>query len=231
VGIIANAAVIIIGGIIGSVLKARSARSSTAGIFGICVMLISLVGVIENLFSVSGGALVSRHLYEVVIILAIGAYIGERLSLDTRLSALSSSDKPYLNGFIDASVFFGVGGLQISGPILLAISGDSSQLFLKSAIDLPFAIMFSSVYGVGVILSALPVAAIQVLIAVLAGSLAKYVSPDMVSQLSAMGYVILFFSGFNMICDGKHKIKNTNMVPAILLVIIYNVIVGLMGAS
>ena len=230
-GIIANAAVIIIGGIIGSVLKARAARSSTAGIFGICVMLISLVGVIENLFTVSGGALVSRHLYEVVIILAIGAYIGERLSLDTRLSALSSSDKPYLNGFIDASVFFGVGGLQISGPILLAISGDSSQLFLKSAIDLPFAIMFASVYGVGVILSALPVAAIQVLIAVLAGSLAKYVSPDMVSQLSIVGYVILFFSGFNMICDGKHKIKNTNMVPAILLVIIYNVIVGLVGAS
>lgn len=229
-GIIANAAVIIIGGVIGSVFKARAARSSSAGIFGICIMLISLVGVIENLFTVSGGALVSEHLYTVVIILAIGAYVGERLSLDTRLSALSSSDKPYLNGFIDASVFFGVGGLQISGPILLAISGDSSQLYLKSAIDLPFAIMFASVYGVGVILSALPVAAIQILIAALAGSLAGFISPDMVSQLSIVGYVILFFSGFNMICDGKHKIKNTNMIPAILLVILYNVLVGSMGA-
>ncbi len=227
-GIITNAAVIIIGGTIGCLLKSR-AKNRTDGIFGICVMLISLVGIIENLFTVEDGAIVSKHLYPVVILLAVGAYIGELLALDKRLSSLASSDKPYLNGFIDATVFFGVGGLQISGPILLAISGDSSQLYLKSVIDFPFAIMFASVYGAGVILSSAPVAAVQAIIAFTAAALVDFITPSMVVELSAMGYIILFFSGFNMLCSPKYKIKNTNMIPAIILVIIYNLIAARIG--
>lgn len=225
-GIIVNAATIIIGGLLGSIFKEKVALKNTA-IFGICVMLISAVGLVENIFSVSEGKLGAGHLYVVVVALAIGAFIGERLKIEQKLSTLAKGDKPYLNGFIDSTVFFAIGGLQICGSILLAIEGDSSQLYLKSVIDLPFSMMFGAIYGSSTMLSAVPVALVQILIATAAHFLGSFISDAMISQLNAIGYIILFFSGFNMICEPKYKIKNTNMIPAILLIILYNVVVGL----
>ena len=227
-GIIVNATVIVIGGMIGSILKSKAILKST-GVFGICVMIISAIGVIENLFSVDNGNLIAPSLYAVVIFFAIGAYIGEALKLDKRLSHLSSCDKPYLNGFIDSTVFFAVGGLQICGSVMLALTGDSSQLYLKSIIDMPLAMMFGAVYGTGVMLSAIPVALIQVLIAAVAHLLGDFITPTLLSEINAMGYIILFFSGFNLICEPKYKINNTNMIPSIFLIIIYNVIADQIG--
>ena len=132
------------------------------------------------------------------------------------------------SGLVDTVVFFGIGGLQICGPILLAVSGDSSQLYLKSAIDLPFSVMFGAIYGRSVALSAIPVALVQTVIAVSAYFLGDFISPDMLKGLCSVGYVILFFSGFNMLVDETKKIKSVNMLPAIFVVILINLILPLL---
>ena len=221
-GIIANLLSILAGGALVSIFKSRLVMKDNR-IFSICIMLISSVGVIESLFRASpDGKIAASSLYPVVIIFALGAIIGGALRIDERLSSLSQSNKPWLNGFIDATVFFGIGGLQICGSILLGVEGDSSQLFLKSIVDFPFAIMFGAIYGKSVLLAAIPIAAIQGLIALPAFFLGDFVSEDTVSQLSCIGYLILFFSGYNMMSREQNKIKNTNMLPSILLVIAYN---------
>ena len=221
-GIIVNALTIIISGLLGSLLKEKVNLKNTIA-FGISVLLISAVGIIENVFSVSDKGLESNNIFIVVISLLVGCMIGDKLSIEERLSNLTRSGSFSLNAFIDSTLFFGIGGLQICGPIVMILQNDSSQLYLKSIIDFPFALMFGAIYGKAVMLSAFPVAAVQALIAALAYLAGPFISDSMVSQLCTIGYVILFFSGFNMLCEQKHKIKNVNMIPSVLIIILINI--------
>lgn len=225
-GILINACTIMLGGLFGSLFKSRLAFKNSS-IFGISVILISTIGFIENIFGVSGQSLESSGLFIVVFALVIGWTFGEWLRMDDKLSTLAGTKNAYMNAFIDSTVFFGIGGLQICGPILLALEHDSSQLYLKSVIDFPFALMFGAIYGKTVMLSAIPVAGIQTLIALAAYFSGAYISDAMLGQLCSIGYIILFFSGFNLLCEKQHKIKNVNMIPAILVIILFNLTLNL----
>ena len=224
-GIITNALVIVFGGHFGGKFHKKMSRENFH-ILGIAIMILSLVGFLENMYNVEGTRISSENLIIVLFAYIMGNKLGEMLRLEDRLSNLSKTDSTKANAFIDATLFFGVGGLQICGPIALAINGDNSQLFLKTFVDAPFAIIFGSAYGKVVSLSALPVAFIQALIVALAYVASPFFSAQLTSQLCAMGFVILFFSGFNLMSDGKNKISNTNMMPSIFLIIIYHLIIG-----
>lgn len=225
-GILANGMVISVGVLVGSLIKKIEVKKFA--IFGICVAMISLVGFIENVFQVNGTGLKGEHLYTVIFSLIIGNIIGEALQIDKKVNGVKVNAKSE-SGVIESAMFFAIGGLQISGPILLAVSGDNSLLFLKCAIDLPFAVMFGTIYGKRAGLSAIPVVVIQLIIAVIAYSVGEFISAQMLSCLCSVGYVTLFFSGFNMLVDQDKKIKTVNLLPAIPLVIILNLVITLLG--
>ena len=221
-GIIFDAFAIMAGGFLGSRFKDKSLFTNYT-ISAIGIMLISIVGFFENIFSVSGFGLESTNFLLVVFSLILGNYIGEGIKIDERLSRVANYSKMEYNAFVDATLFFGIGGLQISGPILMAVNCYSSQLILKSIIDFPFALMFGMTYGKISSLASLPVAAMQVLIAFSAYMAKSFFTDAIIGQLCAMGYIVLFFSGFNLICDSKFKVKNVNMIPGIFLIIIFNI--------
>lgn len=226
-GILTDALAIAFGGLFGGRLQKRSIGEKPC-VLAIGIMIVSIVGFLENVYNVRGENIDSENLLVVLFSLLIGSKIGDTLRLEEKLSVFGKTSNRSLNAFVDAALFFGVGGLQISGPILWASSGDNSQLFIKSFIDLPFAIAYGATYGKVVSLSALPVAFIQVIIALTAYFFADFLSNQMICQLCAMGYIILFFSGFNLITDGKNKINNINMLPSIFLVVLFNLFVSAM---
>ena len=86
--------------------------------------------------------------------------------------------------------------------------------------------MPGAAYGKKVSLSAVPVVLMQIGIAALAYSAESFFTADLLCQLCSVGYLILFFSGFNMLEIPNYRVKNINILPGILLVIIYNVILG-----
>ena len=227
-GILADFLAIALGGLFGGLFRSKLSIKGNV-IFGIGVMLISAVGIIENIFNVTDKRLESSDLLLIVGALILGFLLGEALHIENRISRVAKSDSTRMSAFLDATIFFGIGGLQICGPILLAVEGDSSQLYLKAMIDLPFALMYGAMYGKWVVLSALPVAAVQALIAVAAYFAGPFVSDAMLAQLCAVGYIILFFSGFNLLCERERRIHNINMLPAVLVIILYNLAVGLWG--
>lgn len=227
-GILADALAIVAGGLLGGTLLKRNGDNNYT-ILGISIIMLSLVGFIENVCRVDGETIAGENLLVVLFAFLIGSKVGEKLQIEQRLSNLSRTSNKQFNAFVDAALFFGVGGLQISGSILLALNNDSSQLFIKALVDLPLAIAFGATYGKVVSLSALPVALVQVLIAVIAYYLSGFFSDEMTTGLCAMGYIILFFSGFNLITNGKYKINNINMLPGIVLVMVFNGILGVMG--
>lgn len=225
-GIFTNALAIILGGLFGDKLQKRS-NSKNYHILGIGIMIVSLVGFLENVYNVQGKNIVSENLVIVLFLYLIGNKIGEVLQLENKLSNLSKTEDRSFNAFIDAALFFGVGGLQISGPLLLALNNDNNQLFIKTFIDMPFAIAFGAAYGKAVSLSAIPVAMIQILTASIAYFFSGFFSNEMVAQLCAIGYIILFFSGFNFMTDSKHRISNINMLPSVFLVILFNILMSI----
>lgn len=221
-GIILDALSISVGTFFGSIFKEK-VNFKNFGILGIAIMIISLVGFIENIFGIEGLALKSDDLLVVVFALVTGTVLGDVLMLDVTLSNISSSKSKGLSEIFDTSIFFGVGGMQICGPILLATMGDSSQLVLKSMIDFPFALMFGISYGKKVSISALPVALGQVIIIILTVLFKNFLDTYVIKQICAMGYIILFFSGFNLMCEKQHKINNTNMLIGIIIILFYNI--------
>lgn len=227
-GILVDALSIACGGFLGGRLKKGMSQENNR-ILGIGIMIVSLVGFFENIYNVLGESIASENLMIVLFAYMIGSKTGEFLHLEEKLAGLGRSEDGSRNAFLDAVLFFGVGGLQICGPVALAIHQDNSQLLLKSAIDIPFAIALGSTYGRIVALSAVPVAAIQVLIAAAAFACSTIFSNEMTAQLCAMGYIILFFSGFNLITDRKYKISNMNMLPGILFLALYHVVAGIFG--
>ena len=108
--------------------------------------------------------------------------------------------------------------------MLLGMMGDSSQLYVKSLVDFPFALMLGAIYGYSVMLSAAPVAIIQIAIALLSQLFGGFFGAEAVSLICAVGYVILFFSGFNMLSGDKFKISTVNMLPSIIIVILISLI-------
>lgn len=225
-GIVINAVSIVTGSLLGSIFKERI-KFKNFTVLSISIMIISMVGFIENIFDIEGMILKSNDLLVVVFALIVGTVLCDAMSLETKISKLSSYTKNGFSDIVDATIFFGVGGLQICGPVLLATVGDNSQLILKSLIDFPFALMFGISYGKRVSLSAIPVATGQMIIALLTVLSRTIFNTIIIKQLCAMGYIILFFSGFNLICEKKNKINNVNMIAGIFIILIYNIILKL----
>ena len=225
-GIIMNFLSITTGSLFGNIFKERI-KFKNFTVFGIAIMIISIVGFFENIFDVNGMALKSNDLLVVVFALIIGTILGDAIQLETKISNISSYLNDSFTAFIDATIFFGVGGMQICGPIMLATVGDNSQLIIKSLIDFPFALMFGISYGKKVLLSSIPVAIVQVIIVLLTILSKTFFDTTVIKQLCSMGYIILFFSGFNLICESKYKINNVNMIIGIFIILLYNVLLKL----
>ena len=224
-GILADAFSISVGVFIGSCCR-KKIKFKINQYFAIAVMIISLLGLIENVFMVSHDRILGSDIVVVVISLIVGSALGDWLRLDERIHNCEKGEKLGKNGFLEAAFLFGIGGLQIAGPILMAVNGDNTQLYLKAIVDFPFALLLGAAYGKTPMLSCIPVAAIQGLVALAAYFGGSFISQSMLMSLCAMGFIILFFTGFNMISNAENKIKNTNMVPGVLFVIVFNVVKG-----
>lgn len=228
-GILCNTASIFIGGIIGSLMRKRfTTVKGFVQMLGIGIMFMSVVNVISNTIVIKNNTLITSNIILIIFALLIGNLIGEKFKLDEKLAEIPG--KQSKSGFIIATMMFSIGGLQIIGPICSVVNGDNSVLISKSLVDFPLAVSLGAILGAGVSLSSILVGIIQVIIGFIAYFAKTFFTSTVVSQLSTMGYIILFFIGFNMIFKDIIRIKTNNMIPSIGLIVIYNIIVNFVGA-
>ena len=115
--------------------------------------------------------------------------------------------------------------MAIIGSINDGLSGDSSVLFVKSALDFTAAIIFAATLGFGVIFTPITILLYQGAITLLAGSLSSLLTGELLSQMCMVGYVIIMAIGFNFLF--KNKFKTLNMLPSVFLPIVYHYILVL----
>ena len=235
-GTLVNCAAVIAGGAIGVIFKKGIKDSYTESInrsLGIAILIIGLNGVISNMFSVADGKISSSGELLLVAFLVLGTLIGEVLKLESRFGKFCEKIEKkfraggFASGFINGTSLFCVGAMAIIGSINDGLTGDSSVLFVKSALDFISAIIFGATLGYGVIFTFIPLLVYQGGITLLAGTLSGILQGELLSQVCMVGYAIIIAIGVNFIF-GK-KFNTLNMLPGILLPVVYHYILILIN--
>jgi len=217
-GTVANAGAIIIGGIAGSFFrKGISERFSNIimSVLGLFTLVLGMMFAVD-----------SQNALVVVFSLVIGSVIGEWIDIEKRMNdlgdyvqdKLNSREGSFSKGFVTASLLYCVGTMSIMGPLQSGLMNDHKILLMKSILDGTISVVFASTLGIGVALSSLPVLVYQGSIALLASSVAPYLSEAVITEMTAVGGVLLVGMGINLL--EIKKLKVGNMLPAIFLPII-----------
>ena len=220
-GTIVNSLSIIIGGFVGSSFKNKISDTYAETIMkalGLCVILIGLKG-----------ALQVNNILLLIISLTVGTLIGEIIKIEKGIENIGafleskvSSQSGIANGFVTASLVFCVGAMSIMGSLESGLSKNYSILYAKSLLDGIFAIIFSSTLGVGVCFSAISVFVYQGIITLTASLMKQFLITSVVSDMSAVGGLLIVAIGANML-DIK-RIKVGNMLPAIFIPLLYYIL-------
>lgn len=217
-GSIANAAAIIVCGIIGSFLKKGLPKR-----YG--DLVIASLGFFTVMLGVSF-AMKTQHPLVVIFSLLIGAAIGEWIDIEKRMDNLGNSVQEKLKGFkgnfsqgfVTASLLFCVGSMAIMGSLQSGLTNNHSTLYTKAVMDGVISVVFASTLGIGVAASAVPVFIYQGAITLLASFLQPYLSPEVVLEMTAVGGILLMGVGSNIL--EIKKVKVGNLIPAIFVPII-----------
>ena len=228
IGTLINAVAIIIGTAIGLLARkgiSEKLRDTVVQGQGLCVILIVL-----------SGALKTQDTLCVILCTVVGGLLGSAVNIELRLNQLGGmlerrfaspqQEGSVAKGFVTASLVFCVGAMAIVGAMDSGLRGDHSTLIAKATLDGVFSIFFAGSLGIGVRLSALAVLVYQGLIAILAGFLEPLLTEAIITEMGAIGGLLICGIGLNMIYENKH-IPVGNMLPAIFLPMAYLPIVGL----
>ncbi len=222
IGTLINCAAIIVGSLLGLLLrrgmKDAIAKTVMQGV-GMSVILIGITGAIKT-----GNTLL------VILSMVIGGVFGAWIDIDSRMNRLGAwaqkkltrggdENNTFAKGFVTASLVYCVGAMAVVGSLDSGIRGNHSTLIAKAALDGITAIIFSSSLGIGVMLSAVPVLIYQGAIALLGTAIAPLLSDIVVTEMSAVGGLLIMGIGINMLLDTE--IKVANLLPAIFIPFLY----------
>lgn len=222
IGTLINCAAIIAGSLLGLLLRKGMKESVSKTVMqgiGLSVILIGVTGAIQT-----GNTLL------VILSMAIGGVLGALIDIEGKMNRLGAwaqkkltrgddESNTFARGFVTASLVYCVGAMAVVGSLDSGIRGDHSTLIAKSMLDGVTAIVFSSSLGIGVMLSAVPVLVYQGAIALLGNAIAPLLSDSVITEMSAVGGLLIMAIGINMLLD--KDIKVANLLPAILIPFLY----------
>ena len=162
-----------------------------------------------------------------IIIVVLGTFIGEIIDIDKHLNRFGKyieakfNKSSFSEGFVTGSLITCVGAMAIVGSVQSAL-GDPNMIYLKSVIDGVTSIVLASTLGIGVFFSGFSILIYQGLITLIAYFLGNFMSVDFINAFSMVGYLMVVCLSLNFILRDKFKVAN--MLPSIVLVILYYLI-------
>ena len=218
-GTVVNVCAILLGCALGLLLRKglpQRLRDTVVQGLGLCVILIGL-----------SGAIGTSDTMCVIISVVLGGLLGAAVNIEKRLENLGNlaqrkltrGGDGFARGFVTASLVYCVGAMAIMGALDSGLKGDHATLIAKSALDGISAIIFASTLGPGVALSAVAVLIYQGSITLMAGWLKPLLTDAIITEMSAVGGLLIVGIGLNMLFD-KH-IAVGNLLPAIFVPMAY----------
>lgn len=222
IGTFINVATIIIGSFLGILIGARFSSNlrdtviSGLGLFTLAYGLMSFFETSNPLVPLGG--------------LLIGALLGEWWKLEEHLENIGfflkklvtreevdqEAPSKFVEGFVTASLVFLIGPMAILGAIQDGMTGNFEMLTIKAILDGFASIAFASSLGIGVIFSALTILIYQGAISLMSGLFSQYFSEAMVTEMTAVGGLILIAVGLSSLLAVK-KIRTGSYLPGLLI--------------
>lgn len=234
VGTLINTAAVIVGGLIGLLLKnglKEDLQKSLQKACGIATIFIGASGTLGKMFVIRDGDIETKGSMLLIFSLVIGIAIGELLRLESRMDNLGEkikrlvhreNDNRFVDSFVNVSLIICVGAMAIVGSIQDGMSGDYSMLAAKSVLDFVIVMVFASSGGVGSVFAAIPLFLYQGAITLAAAVGGSFISETIINDLSFVGSALIFCVGLNL-AVGK-KIPVGNLLPALMVPVAYRLI-------
>lgn len=226
IGTIANASSILVGSMVGSALKKgigekyQNIMMDSMGLAATALGVNSIVTAMPE----------SEYHVLFIVSLALGGLIGTALSLDSvfeRLVGKISGGSNLSKGLSTAILLYCAGTLSILGPIESALNGNHTYLFTNAILDGITSIVLSSTFGLGIAIAAAVLFCWQGSIFLMANLIAPLLTPELLTEISLVGGVLIFSSGLSIL--NIKQIKTLNLLPALLVPPVVIGILGLFG--
>lgn len=213
-----NAGVVLLGSLLGLLLGNRLKEAYTKTVIacmGICTLVIGI-----------SSATKTSDILLVIVCLVIGTIVGELCHIDQGLDRFGTflknrfsknGDSRFTDGYVTASMLFCIGSMSILGSFDAGLRNDYSIIFTKSVMDGIMAVTLTASMGIGVAFSVATILVYQGALTLLATVLEPILSMQAVTEMSAVGGVMLIATGINIMGLGKERIKVANMLPALVL--------------
>ncbi len=229
IGNIVNAVLVIAGSGLGMLFKKGIPERFKKIIFtgsATAVFFIGVTGVITaSLTASKEGMLSSSYMMGLLLCLVLGGIIGELIRIDRFFDKIgeklskkfSRGEGSAAEGFVTASIVFCAGAMAIVGGMNDGM-GDPSMLYTKGVIDAITAMIFASVYGIGVMFASVSVFVYQGIFVLLSGVATRFLPDLVINQMSLVGSAVMMLIAFNL-WDVK-KFNVANMIPAVFMPIV-----------
>lgn len=219
IGTFVNMTTIVIGSIIGLMLREvfpENIKDITLLAVGLSILIIGVRMSIK---------VPEEFLLIFIFSLIIGGIFGELIGVEGFLDNCESwinnnfriGKMQFTEGLITAFVLFCASSLAIVGAIEEGMQGKRELLLVKSALDGVTAIALASSYGVGVLVSIIPMLLIQGGLTVLAGNVKHLFKKNAIALLSGVGGVLIVAIAIKLL--GLAELRVGNLLPSLVIVI------------
>ena len=228
-GTILNGAAILLGGILGLVLRKQLSVQRQLTIKLLLTVLVIIVGLRMTWMSIGGGFWpVLKQVGILILSMMIGNLIGKLLHIQKGVNRLGQYAQKKLtpadattggqvgNAFVAATLLFCVGPMAILGALRDGLTGDWHILGVKALMDGFATMALVSTLGWGVILAAVPVVAYQGTITLSARLLAHVLEDRaLMDSVNATGGMLVFCLA--LIILEIRKVEVADYLPSLLV--------------
>ncbi len=163
----------------------------------------------------------------ILLSLLIGGIIGEISRIEDSLEKLAGKvggEGDFATGFVSASLLFTIGPMTIVGCLNIGLRNDPSLILVKSLMDFISSSILASLYGLGVMFSAVWILFFQGLLVSFSKWLYFLSEPMYLSDMTALGGILVFAIGIRLL--EIKEIKVGNFLPSIAIIPLLDWIVG-----
>ncbi len=219
-GTLFNVLTVVVGSTIGLLIRNKLPQRFVQIVFQ-CLGIFTIFLGIKMALSTQGDLLL------MIFSLVVGSLIGEGLQLEKRFNLLGDGlknrfskgdDEKFTEGLVTSFLLFCIGPMAILGSIQEGLGVSSELLYTKSIMDGFSSTALAAAMGIGVLVSVVPLFLFQGGITLLAEVLEGFLTEMMITELTAVGGLMLVALGINIL--EIKQLRVLNMLPSLLVVLI-----------
>jgi len=222
IGTIVNTVCILVGSIVGSILKKGIKEEYQSALFtamGFAATALGVNAIVQNM---------PNSEYPVLFIasLSIGGLIGTIIDFDGKFKKVVDrfSKTDLSKGLSTAILLFCIGTLSILGPVESALHHNHTYLFTNATLDLVTSMALAATYGIGIAFAAVVLFCWQGSIFLCAKYIEPFLTNELMTEVSIVGGILILSSGLSIL--GIKDSKSLNLLPALFVPVLWFIILA-----